>query len=348
MNRNILVPISVLLLIITSSVLSLPRLAVENSTSCGSCHINPNGGGMRNEFGNYSTAFNELVLPQTKKYFQEFYRSPRLSESVQFGFDSRYLIIDDGRIFRMQTDLYFAMKPFNNFIYQIRIGEDPFGVTSVFENYALLYLENKKHYLKLGKFYPTYGLKIADHKSFIRERTGHRSNVYLDGMSVGTELEGFQISTELFNPNNHGVYGFNIVRYDNISDFGFISGISYRISEDKAGSFSGFNDARSFYGGISYDRFTFLSELDLVGESSDTLIFYSNLTVRLEYGLYFISEYNFFDGNRNLEDGTDENIRLSLEIFPIPFFELRPSYTHHFKGPYQGEDDFFLQFHVGY
>lgn len=330
-------------LLLSASALTLPRLSTEHAVPCKSCHVNPLGGGMRNEFGNYSVALNELCLPQTKKLMVERYKPPRLSESVTFGFDTRHLVFDDGRIFRMQTDAYLAVEPLKDFFYHFRFWEN--GVS---EHYALLNFDHQKYFVKAGRFYPAYGLRNADHKAFTRERTGHGSNVYLDGFSVGAEIYEVNITAEIFNPNQRGVYGLHLFRARYCKPFGYLIGTSIRLSEEVAGTTGAHPNAKAVFGGLSYDRFTLLGELDIAGKGNDTLITYGSLTTRLEYGLYLVVEYNFFDGNRDVADGVDEFVRVSVELFPIPFVELRPSYTYYTRGLLKDQDDFFVQVHFGY
>ncbi|MFQ5453141.1 MAG: hypothetical protein ACE5D6_03025 [Candidatus Zixiibacteriota bacterium] len=341
--KRMILPLIILLLIMTASVISFPRLSVEHGVNCINCHINPTGGGMRNEFGNYSVALNELCLPQTKKHFIKRYKQPRLSESVLFGFDTRHLVFDDLRVFRMQTDIFLNVEPLKNIFYHIRFWEN--GIS---EHYALLYFNKKKYFVKAGRFYPSFGLRNADHKAFNRERTGHGSNVYLDGLSAGAEINGGIITAEIFNPNQRGVYGLHMFKGSYIGNMGYLLGASLRLSEEINGSNGTFPHVKAVFGGLSYDRFTLMGELDLEGQSNDTLITYANLTTRIEYGLYIITEYNFFDGNRHLSEGVDELVRFSIELYPMPFFQLRPSYTYYTRGYRENEDDFFLMIHFGY
>ncbi len=336
-------PLLVLFLIIAATLQSLPRLAAEQSLACKTCHINPNGGGARTEFGNHAVAFHELTLQKTKKYFEKSYHSPRISKSVLTGFDYRYLVLEGGRVFRMQTDAYLTFEPYQDLMYHMRFWE--FGVN---ENYMLLYLKQQKYYLKVGRFYPAYGLRIADHKTYVRERIGFGSNVYLDGISVGAEIGGSNIAVEFFNPNQRFVGTFHIFRTGYFKSLSFLAGFSARFSEQLNGSNGAFPHTKGIFGGLSYDRFTLLGELDLAGKANDSLLLYAGLTTRVEYGLYLIAEYNFFDNNRDLPGGISEFLRFSLEFYPIPFVQFRPSYTYYTNGPLDGEDDFFLQFHVGY
>lgn len=342
-DSTILIPVLFLLLLATASIYSLPRLSAEHATACKTCHINPNGGGARNEFGNHSVAFHELCLPQTKKLVEKRFNKPRLSESVLIGFDSRYLMLEGGRIFRMQTDAFVTFEPFDEFYYHVRFWEN--GVN---ENYSLLYFDKQKYYVKIGRFAPAYGLRPADHKAHIRERIGLGSNSYLEGLSLGAEVKERNVVVEIFNPGGRLVGGLHIFRAGYLSPFSYLTGLSVRISEEIKGSTGAFPHTRGIFGGLSFDRFTLLGELDLAGQGNDSLLSYAELTTRLEYGLYLIAEYNFFDPDKHIASGVEEFVRVSLELYPIPYVQLRPSYTYHTKGILQDEDDFFLIFHVGY
>ncbi len=340
---RILLPLLGLALIIAASIYSFPRLSAESGEKCVTCHVNPNGGGMRTEFGNHAVAFNELTLPQTKKLFAKKYKPTRVSENARVGFDSRHLVFDNGRVFRMQTDLFLELTPFQNFSYVLRMGE-----TGITENYAVYFLDQQKYYLKAGRFAPAFGVHNEDHTSFNRSRTGNSPLLYLDGLSLGADVAGVSIVGEAFSPNHQGVYTLHAYRPGAVGPFGYLAGASLRLSERVAGSTGSFPHAKALFGGLNYDRFTLLGEWDIVGRSNDTLISYGQLTTRIQYGLYLVGEYNFFDGNRRIADGTEEFLRFSLELYPIPFVLVRPSYTVYTSGPLKDEKDFFLQLHVGY
>ena len=336
-------PVLVLFLIMAATLQSLPRLAAEQSLACKTCHINPNGGGARTEFGNHAVAFHELTLQKTKNYFIEKYHSPRISESVLVGFDSRYRIQEGGRVFRLQTDAYLTFEPYQDLMYHLRFWENGSS-----EQYMQLYLDHQKYYIKIGRFFPAYGLRMADFDTFVRSQLNFAYNAYIDGVSVGAEIGGSNIAVEFFNPNQRLVGAFHIFRTGYVKSLSFLAGFSARISEQQNGSNGAFPHTKGIFGGLSYDRFTLLGELDLAGKANDSLLVYAGLTTRIEYGLYLIAEYNFFDDDRDLKSGVNEFLRFSLEFYPIPFVQFRPSYTYYSSGPLEGEDNFFLQFHVGY
>lgn len=325
------------------SLYSLPRLAVEHSVACKSCHINPNGGGARTEFGNHSVALNELCIPQTKKLVENRFKKPRVLEDILVGFDSRYLISEATQVFRMQTDAFVTFEPIKDFYYHMRFWEK--GIN---ENYVLLYFDQQKYYVKAGRFAPAYGLRMDDHKTYVREILGLGSNLYQDGLSLGAEIRGTNFVGELFNPGGQLIGGVHIFRPGYIRSLSYLAGISVRLVEDERDTIGTFANTKGVFGGVSYDRFTLLGECDIVGKGNDSILVYAGFNTRIEYGLYFIAEYNFFDPDKHLKTGTDEFVRLSIELYPLPFVQLRPSYTFYTKGILDGEHDLFMIFHVGY
>lgn len=337
------VPVLLLILCIAGSSVSFPRLAAEQAIPCGHCHISPSGGGARTEFGNHAVALHELCLPTTKQYAVEHYRPPRVGDALLVGFDTRYLVFDDLSAFRMQTDFFATVQPFTGLQYHLR-----FNQFDIAESYALASFSRHSVYLRAGRFYPTFGLKNADHTSFNRARTGHGSGVYLDGLAVGGNSLGGHWAIEVFDDNGQGVYGAHYQYHGYSGAFSYTAGVSARYAELVAGSTLSHPHARAIFGGVSYDRFTALGEIDLAGRSNDTLIVYGSLTTRLEFGVYLVGEYNFFDPDRDRSSGVDEFVRTSLEIYPISFVSLRPSLTFYTRGALAGHKDFFVQFHVGY
>ena len=80
--------------------------------------------------------------------------------------------------------------------------------------------------------------------------------------------------------------------------------------QTKNGSTGAYPHTRGVFGGISYDRFTLMGELDIAGKGNDSVLSYASLNTRLEYGLYFIAEYNFFDPDKHTASGVEEFVRL--------------------------------------
>src|SRR3989339_55710 len=70
----------------TAQIFAIPRYSLQQKDKCSSCHFNPTGGLMRNENGFF---FGKNVISMISPRDEDFKLSPKLSESVLFGFDYR-------------------------------------------------------------------------------------------------------------------------------------------------------------------------------------------------------------------------------------------------------------------
>ncbi len=348
-SRRLVFPLLLLAVVICAATLSaLPRLSAEHSVACKQCHINPNGGGARNEFGNYAVAFQELCIPPTKKLLASHVTKPRLSPSLLVGFDSRWLLLDDPRIIRMQSDLYLTFTPFKHFDYHFRVGPIGSGAMQVTEQYALFSFSDTKYWVKAGTFYPAFGLRQDDHNSYTRVKTGHSYNSYLDGFSVGADFKDINLTAETFVQDGRTMFAFHGFRTGYISPIGYLVGASYQHPEKINGSTGAYPRAKSMFGAVNWDRFTISSEYDLIGNGNDSAAFYFAGTARIIWGLYLTGEYNYFDPSRKYTSGFERFTRFSIDFYPVPYVKIRPSISH-YNPAFNGEtDDFFVQFHVGY
>ncbi|MEK7774648.1 MAG: hypothetical protein AAB305_02040 [Candidatus Zixiibacteriota bacterium] len=345
-KRGALIPIIALFILAGSSVISFPNLSVEHSVACRECHISGAGGGARTEFGNYAVALNELTLEKTKKWAVEKYRKPRIAPSLLVGFDSRHLVLEDGTVFRMQSDLFVTFEPFEGLQYHTRLTEN-----GARENYGQLLFCDNRFYVRAGRFAPAFGLKQADHQGFNRARTGNGTNIFLDGASIGGELYGVNVALESFNQFGQELTGIHAFRVGSIGSFGYLAGLSSRFSERMNGNYGLYPPAKSLFGGVSWNRFTLLGEGNLIGKYDDAVATYYAVHARIIWGLYAVGEYNFYDSDRRFKNGIEEWVRTSIDFYPVPFVQIRPSYTRYlrdFTGTKDERDVVFLQFHVGY
>jgi hypothetical protein len=331
-------------LLTTISIYSIPRLSLEHATPCVTCHVSPNGGGMRNEFGNFAVSYNELCLQSTKKLVAPYRLKPRLSDNLTYGLDYRMLYLDEGRFFRMQTDLYLSAELLKHVSYNLT-----FGQTDVKDSYLMFKFKDEHYWLKMGRFYPAFGLRDQDHNAYVRSVPLLGPELNVDGISLGGNFfNGSNITFEFYEPDGQRVTTLHSFRAGALGPVGFLTGLSWRESEAVAGSYRDFPIAKSVFGGLSYDRFTVLGEYGQVGKANEQRTIYAQLASRIVYGLYFLSEYNFHDPNWSVKSGANEFWRFSFEFFPIPFVELRPAITYNGEGPRKDQVDFFVQLHVSY
>jgi hypothetical protein len=330
---------------IQHSLFAFPRLTAEQGGACNQCHISPAGGGARNEFGNYTTALQELCLPATKKLVEKEYKPPRIGEALLVGFDARWLVLDDPRIFRMQTDLFATLDLLKNLKYHLRFSE-----IGIDENYALLSLRNESIGIKIGRFYPAFGLRQDDHTAYTRAKIGFGPRSFLDGLSVYANLSGAQVFIEAFDPNQQGMLIGHLLYPTTVGPLSGFAGGSVRFTETVVGGgYGAYPHLKSAFGGLSYDRLTLTAEGTLIGKGNDALAGYVSSVLRFEYGLYGIVDYNFYDPDRRIVTGTEQFWRYSVELYPLPFVQIRPSYSRYtVRADGTPADQWFVQFHIGY
>lgn len=339
---RLLASLLALFVVLTSiAVYSLPRLSLEHATPCITCHVNPNGGGMRNEFGNFAVAYNEMCLQSTKKYVEPYAFKPRISDNLTYGLDFRLLYLEAGQFIRMESDLYLNFELLKNVSYNLTMAQ-----SDVRDSYLLIKLKDEHYWFKAGRFYPAFGLHDPDHTAYVRTVPLLNQELAVDGVSVGGNLfNGSNITLEFYQPGGQAVATLHSFRASSIGPVGFLAGVSWREAEEFNG---GFPVAKSAFGGLSYDRFTLMGEVGAVGKGNEQRVAYAQLASRIVYGLYLLTEYNFHDPDWHLKTGTNEFWRASFEFFPVPFVEIRPSATLIGEGPRKDQVDFFVQMHITY
>ena len=154
-----------------------PYLAVQQGYKCGSCHVNPTGGGLRNDFG---TVFTENVLPANTLPANFPVWTGAVLERLRLGADLR---ASD-----TQTDVPDQPTDRTRRIDQIRA----YGDLSLIKDRLEYYLDeglapgdarpieyygrysDPAHgwYAKGGQFYVPFGWRLQDNTAFVRETSG--------------------------------------------------------------------------------------------------------------------------------------------------------------------------------
>lgn len=200
------------------AALALPRFAARNAAECIQCHVNPTGGGMRNEYGR--NVFEQAILPWSTSAEPGSWMAPRfgpdeaaaddgvrspfsgdVTDWLAVGGDARaaYLYIrpDHGlesgtdpeitsSFFLMQADLYHAAS-LNRWVTLVL----DVGIYSGFEAWGLLrFFRDPGDFdlmLKVGHFMPAFGIREVEHQLFTREGIG----LGAQDRDTGIELTSF-------------------------------------------------------------------------------------------------------------------------------------------------------------
>ena len=155
------------ILFLIGIVFSLPRYSLQEATSCMSCHVNPTGSGMRNDYGSNIYSLEELPLERYVSEGDEDWDG-YITNNVQLGGDFRVQAFKDGKdtkIFPMQADVYanIDINKKANLYFKVDLSRH------LSDEYFVLFEDIFQNtWMKIGQSLPNYGLRIDDHTSFIR------------------------------------------------------------------------------------------------------------------------------------------------------------------------------------
>jgi hypothetical protein len=160
---------------------ALPRFSVQNGAKCVLCHVNPTGGGLRNDYGVSVFERRRLAVDwpakeKADKPARDNAFFGRLGETFSVGGDLRlaYLFVSDSEadpgddpdldaLFLMQGDLYLAARLSE----KVTLYQD-IGLGGAFEIFGLVSALPLGLYVKAGAFTPPFGVKFPEHTNVNR------------------------------------------------------------------------------------------------------------------------------------------------------------------------------------
>lgn len=217
----------------TSTAFALPRFAARNAMECIQCHINPSGGGMRNDYG--AAVFEKAWLPlagapddwitvdpkksddeeedpNAEPPFSSAF-SGRITEWLSLGGDVRTAYIwvrpDDppaegedrnvtSSFFLMQADLYHSaqLSSYVTLVLDVGVysGFEVWGLFSFFQRPGVFDLK-----LKVGRFVPPFGIREVEHQLFTREGVGLGATDRDTGLELSMYLGPWTTQVALLN-----------------------------------------------------------------------------------------------------------------------------------------------------
>ena len=112
MDNRLIKIIYFVFIIAINPLIALPRFALEQGSSCMNCHVNPSGGGMRNDYGSNIYSLDELPFKRLIANADDSWDG-YVTDHLQVGGDFRMQHFDNGdesKVFPMQFDLYANLK----------------------------------------------------------------------------------------------------------------------------------------------------------------------------------------------------------------------------------------------
>lgn len=364
---------------------ALPRFALVAGAKCASCHVNPTGGQMRNDYG-LTFGMDNLPMRTTKAEGPEaedaFSFSPKISDNITLGADFRaQLIVEQeslkSSIHLMTMSLYGSIQLQKKLTLYFKqdIANPEYDVLQGPEVYLLAKVLPGAWYIKAGDFLPDYGWRLDDHSAYVRGgdlgflpgATGHHGLLFFPnykdiGLEIGGQTGGLFVAAGLYSGtgNNRKIYFETAKAYAMKIEYGGnIDALNFRLGA------SGYGFRAYKMGGVHLGLGTqdvaFLGEIDFthstlipyalpspgaVNPAGNAMAAYGELDIRAMQGIWLIGKFDVFDPVRGVASDEIKRLTVGLEFFPYPFVELRPQYRFAMETPSIDNNQGLVQMHV--
>ena len=176
----------------TNSAFSLPQFAVLNNSKCISCHVNVQGGGLRN-FRGWKFLSNVGLLQPEKVKLDKVYRYDSSSNTVlngklTLGTDFRLQMArshkspdSERRVFPMQAAVYADYRIINWLQTEAsyNFGPKKFNGQQSWSASAIIQPEYSYTQFRIGYFQPSIGIRYDDHTMVVRQVPGADGNTII-------------------------------------------------------------------------------------------------------------------------------------------------------------------------
>jgi len=360
-----LVVISLSATLLSFSVTAEPYLAIKNNLKCAACHVNPNGGGLRNDFGKI---YGQSILPSKANSFDST-KLAKLTQYLSIGADARFNanfqqsdaekshVSKSFAIESAQLYLHFNIPDSGlSFYFDEQIAP---GSAINREAYVMYQFEQNSalqgSYLKAGKLFLPYGLRIEDDSAFIRQATGINFDNSDNGIEYGLNLGQSSINIYLANGTSQAS--------NNDNSFLYGLRVEHLFSTFRIGASAILNDGEqqikmlNIYAGTQINDFGFLAEMDYLNLAKANTFNQqdiSQLAMLVEVNYQWRQGWNFkitaeyFDPDSDVDE--DEQTRYSFVTEYTPLSNIQLRLGARFKQdipqkPTQNYDLVFLQSH---
>lgn len=349
---------------------ALPLYASREGTKCASCHIDPNGGGMRNEFG-FTYLKNRHSMEEETK-FGSMDVDPQLNDWIRLGVDMRTLYVGEHfeglsgletvSFLPMQANLRVAITPHEHLtvVGSHGIVVDAPGFPSPYvarEFYAMFHDLPKGGFVQVGRFRVPFGLRQDDHTSFTRapEFLPYDSQKEDAGIALGSVGKNGWFEASYTNGSEAPLQGQAQAFAGKIAWAfpwlqGGISGYT-----DRAGSNA---DRWSLYLTRTFRALTLLGEYaggtDETGPfgAVNSMAAFLEADYRVARGVNVRGKFDYLDPDRDRPRELTRRYLVDLDVEPMPFTQIKLSYRrYHASAPIEAiespdRDEYLAQLYV--
>ena len=330
-----------------------PYIAVREGLKCDFCHVNKTGGGKRTEAFS-GTADHILRVPPLQPAVDPAgLLGGRVSLGADLRFSNRTLFQDDpdaeGKV---PNDRFFRSAEANDFAFNEGVayleadlipGMLTFYVDESFtpgpavsrEVFGLLTgVLPWDVYLKAGRFFPPFGLRIQDDAAFTRSTTGFNFVNFSEGVEIGLSTGPFFLAAAVVNSGSPA--GQDTRKQVSANGY-YLKTLDGPVRSVLVGGSAAHNPTteRSFYGlhaGASFWKLTVLTEANLIVEdvpSQEDIMrwaYYTEANWLATDRLNVKVAYDYFDPDDEESEDQRERISLGVEAFFNKYLQGRLFY----------------------
>ena len=355
--------VAVLGLLLAPSAQALPLYASREGKACVACHYDPNGGGMRNDFG-FLYGKNRHGM-DTEEKWAKVTIDPRLNDWIAIGADTRVLYIashiEGGRtlalssFFPMQGQLNLALTPHDYVTVVVSHGIRTDKVAGedyvARELYGLIHGLPHDLYAQVGRFRLPFGLRQDDHTSYIRTVDFLPYNSQQDDAGIEIGMAGSTYTGQLSFTNGEGTLTGERAQT--------LAGKATLVQKRIQGGVSGFHSYNENLGtkqnrwaafaSTTWQKLTLLGEYGGgtqrgFGTTTNLWAAFGEADYRLARGINLRAKVDYLDPNKDASNDRFFRWLVETDLMPIPFTEIKLSYRAHDEEPTPKYQEYLVQF----
>ncbi|MDB5971989.1 MAG: hypothetical protein JWQ90_4439 [Hydrocarboniphaga sp.] len=335
-----------------------PYLAAREGLQCAACHVNPSGGGMRTEFGDVY-AQTRLVAKQLDMGERGLWTG-KLNDFLRVGGDLRYDASATDTPHQKRSD-GFALQEFRAYgavdlidrrltLYADQLLAPGSSINR--EAYGLFWWDEHQAYVKAGKLYLPYGLRLQDDSSFVRQATGINFTTPDNGLELGWVGSSWIGQLAVSNGAGGGE--------ENDRGKRATASVAYVQHIWRLGASADYNDAAigkleqgGIFAGLDTGPITWLAEADYIVDKSLTPtrkqyvgLLEANWAFMQGHNLKLSAEY--FDPDHQVDEDQRNRLSAIWEFNPIQFIQTRVGFRRYDGIPQndlQNRKELFVELH---
>jgi len=320
-------------LLLAVDVRAEPYLAVKNNLKCASCHVNPIGGGARNQFGQ---TYGQSVLPEKIASFNTS-ELTKINEYLGIGADARFNANyqkDDAdttsQTFATENLAVYGSLLLPESGLTFYLDQQVAPGTSINREAWVMKTLDSGNYVKVGKMFLPYGLRLEDDSAFIRQVTGMNFDNSDNGIEYTINSDKSTINLFMANGTSQATN----------NDDTFLYGVrgEQLFQNFRLGATAVLNDGDqqsqlfNIYGGLVWDKFTLLAEVDyinlqnanpLTSADVEQLITFFEVNYQWQKGLNFKLTAEYLDPDQDIDENEQTRYSFVTEYTPLSNFQFR-------------------------